>query len=122
MIGLPPTVSIYFCTAPISMHLSFDGLAGLVRNTLALNPLSGHLFLFLSRRRDKAKLLFWDKDGYALFYKRLEKGRFHAPRLTGGDGAPVATLAYREMALLLEGIDLKETRRRKRFILPEGTA
>jgi len=118
MIGLPPSVSIYFCLAPVNMRYGFDGLSALVRNTLCLDPLSGHLFLFLSRRRDRAKLLFWDKDGYALFYKRLERGRFHAPRIERAtDGAQVALLASREMVLLLEGIDLKETKRRKRFTL-----
>ena len=73
MIGLPPAVSIYFCTAPVSMRLSFDGLAGPVRNTLALNPLSGHLFLFLSRRRDKA----------AIYSGDIRTGKFPEPVIPG---------------------------------------
>lgn len=119
MIGLPPSVAIYLCNAPVDMRNGFDGLATLVRNSLGLDPLSGHLFLFLSRRRDRAKILFWDKDGYALFYKRLERGRFHTPRVERApDGRCVARLASREMAMLLEGVDFKETRRRKRFAIP----
>lgn len=122
MIGLPPSVAIYLCDMPVDMRNGFDGLSAIVRNTLALDPLTGHLFLFLSRRRDRVKILFWDKDGYALFYKRLERGRFHPPRVEKAkDGQCVARLASREMTMLLEGVDFKETRYRKRFAL-ERTA
>lgn len=123
MIGLPPSVLIYYFEAPVSMCNGFDGLAGLVRQRMRLEPTSGHLFLFLSKRRDRAKLLFWDKDGYALFYKRLERGRFHPPRIGQKEGeTPYAHISSREMALFLEGVDLSAARRRKRFALPGAGA
>ncbi len=123
MLGLPPSVSIYLCDAPVDMRCGFDGLAAIVRNTLGLDPLSGGLFLFLGRRRDRVKILFWDRDGYALYSKRLEKGRFPRPVVTRpvGDtavsGHPVCMLAAYEMTLLLEGIDLAGAKKRKRFTL-----
>lgn len=119
MLMLPPTVAIYLCDAPVDMRCSFDGLAAIVRNNLGLDPLTGHLFLFLSKRGDRAKLLFWDKDGYALFYKRLERGCFHRPRMATEEGNSGAlALDAGEMTLLLSGIDLANARRRKRYSLP----
>lgn len=119
MLMLPPAVTIYLCDAPVDMRCSFDGLAAIVRNNLGLDPLTGHLFLFLSKRGDRAKLLFWDKDGYALFYKRLERGRFHRPRMAMGEGNSSAlTLDAGEMALLLSGIDIANAKRQKRYSLP----
>jgi transposase len=116
MLMLPPAVTIYLCDSPVDMRCSFDGLSATVRNNLGLDPLTGHLFLFLSKRGDRAKILFWDKDGYALFYKRLERGRFHRPQLqpTGG----TLTLDAGEMTLLLSGIGLTHARRQKRYTLP----
>lgn len=126
MIGVPSSVSIYLCDAPVDMRCGFDGLAAIVRNTLGLNPLSGGLFLFLGRRRDRIKILFWDRDDYALYSKRLEKGRFPRPVVTrpmdtSVSGPPVYTLAAYEMTLLLEGIDLAGAKKRRRFIHPEPT-
>lgn len=119
MLMLPPAVTIYLCDAPVDMRCSFDGLSAIVRNNLGLDPLTGHLFLFLSKRGDRAKLLFWDKDGYALFYKRLERGRFHRPRMATEEGGKgTLTLDAGEMTLLLSGIDLANARRRKRYSLP----
>jgi len=119
MISLPPSVSIYLCDTPVDMRCGFDGLAAIVRNTLGLNPLSGHLFLFISKRRDRVKILFWDRDGYVLYCKRLEEGRFPLPRVQKAlGGPPVAMLAAYEMTLLLEGIDLAGAKHRRRFALP----
>lgn len=119
MLGLPPSVCIYLCDCPVDMRCGFDGLASIVRNTLGLDPLSGGLFLFLGRRRDRVKILFWDRDGYALYSKRLEKGRFPRPLVTRRENeAPVCTLAAYEMTLLLEGIDLAGAKKRARFALP----
>jgi len=116
---LPSSVSIYLCEAPVDMRKGFDGLAAIVRNTLEMDPLGGGLFLFLSKRKNRVKILFWDRDGYALFYKRLEKGCFARPRSTpGAGGAPHLTLAPHEMTLLLSGIDLSLAKQRKRFSLP----
>ncbi len=74
------SLRIFVCTAPIKMNLSFDGLMGLAQETFDQDPLSGHLFLFFNRRRDRIKILFWDIDGFCIWYKRLEVGLGGASR------------------------------------------
>jgi len=106
-------VRVYLCTSPTDMRKGFDTLAALVRNGLGYDPLSGQLFLFVGRRRDRLKILYWDRDGYALWYKRLEKGTFRMP--AAKDGASSIELKASELAMLLEGIDLRSIKRRKRF-------
>lgn len=76
MISLHVSTRVFLCSQPIDMRLSFDGLAGMVRQHFAMSPTCGHLFVFFSRRRDRLKLLFWNVDGFALYYKRLERGTF----------------------------------------------
>ena len=98
------------------MRKGFDTLAALVREELRCDPLSGHLFLFVGRRRDRIKILYWDKDGYALWYKRLEKGTFRMP-VAKNESASIELKAS-ELAMLLEGIDLRSIKRRKRFRRP----
>lgn len=118
MFNLPASVSIYICDKPVDMRCGFDGLAAIVQNTLGMNPLSGGLFLFLGRRRDRIKILFWDRDGYALYSKRLERGRFPFPvPHKSNDGSPVYSIAAYEMTLMLEGICLDGSKRSKRFKL-----
>jgi len=109
-------VRIYLCTAPTDMRKSFDSLAALVRASLGQEPLSGHLFLFVGRARDRLKLLYWDKDGFAIWYKRLEEGTFRLPSFKKV-GASVELKAS-ELAMLLAGIDLTSIKRRKRFARP----
>ena len=106
-------VRVFLCTSPTDMRKGFDTLATVVREGLGYDPLSGHLFLFVGRRRDRLKLLYWDRDGYALWYKRLEKGTFRLP-VAKPDTASVELKAS-ELAMLLEGIDLRSIKRRKRF-------
>lgn len=106
-------VRIYLSTAPTDMRKGFDSLASLVREGLGYDPLSGHLFLFVGRHKDRLKLLYWDKDGFALWYKRLEEGTFRLPAAKKV-GASVELKAS-ELAMLLAGIDLTSIRRRKRF-------
>lgn len=106
-------VRIWLCTAAADMRKGFDSLAALVREGLQLDPLSGHLFLFVGRRRDRLKLLYWDSDGFALWYKRLEEGTFRLPPAKVS-GASVELKAS-ELAMLLAGIDLTSIKRRKRF-------
>jgi len=109
-------VRIYLCTTPTDMRKGFDSLAALVREHLGHDPLSGHLFLFVGRDRDRIKILHWDHDGYALWYKRLEEGTFRLPSAkTVGAGME---LKASELAMLLEGIDLTSIKRRKRFAAP----
>jgi len=109
-------VRIYLCTSPTDMRKGFDTLAALVRDSLGYDPLSGHLFLFVGRRRDRIKLLYWDRDGFALWYKRPEKGTFRIP--TPKPGMASIELKASELAMLLDGIDLSRLKRRRRFCRP----
>jgi transposase len=116
---LPATVRVFLCTKPTDMRKSFDGLQGMVQEFLGQDPLSGHLFLFLNRRRDRVKILFWEPDGLVIWYKRLEAGTFqqlepraNSHRTSGSAGIELSAI---ELALLLTGIDLASARRRKRY-------
>ena len=109
--GMPSR--IYLCISPTDMRKGFDTLAALVKDFLGQNPLSGHLFLFVGRAKDRLKIPYWDADGFALWYKRLEEGTFRLPRVTG-DAAGVELKAS-ELAMMLEGIDLRSIKRGKRF-------
>jgi len=108
-------VKIYYCTSPTDMRKGFDTLAALVREFLREDPLSGHLFLFVSRNRYRLKILYWDADGFALWYKRLEEGTFRLPRVSSE--AAAVELKASELAMLLDGIDLKSVKRGKRLRL-----
>jgi transposase len=114
VLSLPSALRIFLATEPADMRQGFDGLSLLVRERIAQDPLSGHLFVFRNKRRDRLKILYWDKDGFALWYKRLEKGTFRFPEAK--DGRVEVTPA--EMAAVLEGIDLSRARRFPRFSLP----
>lgn len=94
------------------MRKSFDGLSGLINNELKKNPLSGDVFIFINKRRDRIKLLIWDRNGFWLFYKRLEKGRFQSLFANGQKGF---SISYETLIMLLEGIDLNSIKRRKRY-------
>jgi transposase len=103
MLSLLPTVRIWLCLRPADMRKSFDGLAAMTRQILLQDPIaSGHLFVFVSRRADRIKVLWWDRDGYALLSKRLERGTFRLPAAQGDSVA----LSGAELAMLLEGIEL----------------
>ncbi len=116
MLSLPLPVRIFLCTQHADLRKSFDGLAQLVREFLGVDPLSGHLFVFCNKRRDRLKLLYWDRDGYAIWYKRLEQGSYRFPSVPGtDDGIEVAAA---DLALILDGIDLDSVKRHKRYRLP----
>ncbi len=114
MLSLPPSVRVFVSTLPTDMRWSFDSLAALVREVIHQDPLSGHLFVFFNRPRNRVKVLLWDRTGYGLWYKRLEVGVFVLPR---SDGKRVELTAA-DLSLILEGIDLSMSRRGKRFSLP----
>lgn len=116
MFTLPPVVRILVCRHPVDMRKSFDGLAGATRSLLSSDPLSGHLFVFFNKRADIVKILFWDRSGYCLISKRLEKGCFHIPWQQNGVRTEILELEAAELTLLLEGIDLNGARRRPRWI------
>ena len=113
MLMLSPAVKIFLCAQATDMRRSFDKLAEMTRSILTQDPLSGHLFVFFNRPRDRVKILFWDRSGFCLYYKRLECGSFHVPKLdTGGVQLEVA-----ELTLILEGIELAGAAKQKRFSL-----
>ena len=113
MLMLSPAVKIFLCAQATDMRRSFDKLAEMTRSVLAQDPLSGHLFVFFNRPRDRVKILFWDRSGFCLYYKRLEEGAFRVPALDKSS----AQIDAAELALILEGIELAGSRRQKRFSL-----
>ena len=121
MIGLPKlsqldqasATKVWLATQPADMRCGFDRLAELASSVTGEDPLSGHLFLFRSRGGDRLKILYWDADGYALWYKRLEEGTFKLPRVE--EGARSVQLRPSELAMMLDGIDLKSVKRVKRY-------
>ena len=106
-------VRIFFCTTPTNMNYSFDRLMGRAQEIFDQDPTSGHLFLFLSRKRDRLKILFWDCDGFCIWYKRLERGTFQL--LTTTNDEEGIELSYAQLVQLIGGLDLKTGRRRKRY-------
>lgn len=113
MIHLPASVRVYLCLAPTDMRRSFDGLHALVRDHLQLDAFAGHLYIFLNRRRDRVKILYWDRDGFAVWAKRLEQGVFAIPsRELDSTRIEITT---EELGALLSGIDLEQAMRRKRY-------
>lgn len=125
MLSLSLPGRVFLCTLPTDMRKSFDTLACLVQEHLGQDPLSGDLFVFRSRRGDRLKLLYWDEDGYALWYKRLEVGTFVLPVADGRRtpvGAHGLVLRPAELAMLLDGIDLTHARRQRRYQRPVPAA
>jgi transposase len=113
MLSLSLPVDIYLSTAPADMRKSFDGLLALAANHLGRDPLAGGLFVFLNRRRDRMKLLYWDGDGLAIWAKRLESGTFQLPPVDVQ--AKSITLSATQWMLLLRGIELSSVKQRKRY-------
>ena len=121
MLTLPPSVKIYAASEPVDGRKGFDGLSSMVQATFGVDPLSGHLFVFLNRRRTQVRVLFFDRTGYCIMSKRLERGTFHLVR-SAAEGANHITIHAGELALLLEGIDLAGSKQRKRWKLPQDNA
>ncbi|WP_437986660.1 IS66 family insertion sequence element accessory protein TnpB [Sorangium sp. So ce117] len=114
MLTLPPSVRVYIAAEPTDLRKSFDGLSALVSQRFGADPLCGHLFVFRNRRGDQMRVLFWDRTGYMIVAKKLARGRFHLacdlPK-----GATHVEVEAAELSLMLEGFDLSEAVRRKRW-------
>ena len=115
MLSLPSTVRIYVAVQPVDGRRGIDGLAALVRAVLGRDPLDGSLYVFFTRRVDRARVLYFSPNGYWLLSKRLERGRFHLP-WDQTDGSPSRPLDPAQLMLLLEGIDLRGAHHRPRWV------
>ena len=118
MLALEHSCRYYLYRSDTDMRKGFDSLCGLVQHELNLNPLSGDIFIFLNRRRDRIKLLVWDQNGYAIYYKRLEQGTYEIPE----EDVPSKSIyiTREKLMLIMEGIELKTVRKRKRFSLQKS--
>ena len=112
MLGFSSNVHYYICTRPVDIRNSFDGLAGIVRNFMQKNPISGGVFIFINKRRSHIKLLYWDGDGFALYYKRLEKGVYPYRTIVQ---EPSEEMTREEVIMLLEGLSYQDMKKGKRF-------
>ena len=133
MLNLSRRTRVFLATEPTDMRKGFDGLFALVERVIQEDPFSGHLFVFRNHRRDRLKVLWWDRDGLAIFYKRLEKGCYEFPtdptvrkangsaKPDGQGNSPRCEIRADELALLLEGIDLGSVKRRPRYQRPVTT-
>jgi transposase len=111
MLGLSANLRYFLCCSAIDIRNGFDGLAGIVRNHLKKDPVSGDIFIFLNKNRSHIKLLYWDGDGFALFYKRLERGRY----ALSAHCEPSKQIRREELLMLLEGLSFDAMRRKKRY-------
>jgi transposase len=114
MILLPASVRVYLCLSPCDMRKSFDSLHALARDHLELDAYAGHLVVFASRRRDRVKVMYWDRDGFAIWAKRLEEGTYAIPMAESADERR-REITAQELGAILSGIDLQQAVRRKRY-------
>jgi len=113
MLSLPPGIPIFFCLLPTDMRRGFDGLLQMAEQHLRRKVLDGGLFVFVNRRRDRVKLLYWDGDGLCIWYKRLEAGTFELPEHSEDTGSVL--LSRTELAMLLGGVELASAKKRRRY-------
>jgi len=121
VLTLPSTVRIYLAAEPVDLRKGFDGLSAATRYILKKSPLSGHLFVFYNRRRNRLKVLLWQASGFLIIYKRLERGCFQVPS-TPRLGQPHVEMESAELLLMIEGIDLRGAKKRKRWSPPKALA
>lgn len=114
MLSLPSSIRIYLCVQPVDMRKGFDSLAMLVQQHFGCDPLSGHLFVFASRGHDRIKLLYWDRDGWAIIYKRLEQGTFKLPKPLNSE-IKALEIDTTDMTALLSGFELVRVKRQLRY-------
>ena len=113
MFSLHAHQKYYLYAEPTDMRKGFNGLSGIVRNALKKDPLSGEVFLFVNRRKDRMKVLVWERGGFVLYYKLLEQGTFQLP---SGSGTSLA-ITWHDLTLILEGVELASVKKRKRYSL-----
>jgi transposase len=116
VISLHHPIRVFFHTPSTDLRKGFDALAGLVSSAFGQDPTCGHLFLFVNRRRDRLKILYWDRDGLAIWYKRLETGSFQLPVID--HDALSVEMSHIQLSLILSGIDLHSARQCKRYHRP----
>ena len=109
MLTLPPSVRIYLAVDKVDMRCGHDGLSAIVRNQWRLDIFQGHLFVFVGRKGDRVKILFWERGGFVLYYQRLERGGFRLPRVSAA--ARTVEMDATELGMLLDGIDVSRVRR-----------
>jgi transposase len=114
VLSLPPSVRLFVATQPVDGRKGVDSLVALVRSVFLHDPMGGHLFVFFSRRCDRVRIVYWDRNGFAMWSKRLERGRYH-PVFSGDGRLSASSVEAAELALILEGIDLQGARRRPRW-------
>lgn len=114
MLTLPSSVRIYVASEAVDLRRGFDGLSAATRSLMGRDPMSGHVFVFLNRRRDRIKVLVWDRTGWVVLYKRLERGTFRVPTEPEA-GCRHVEVDAGELGLMLEGLDLRGARRRRRW-------
>lgn len=107
MLSVPPGLKIYIATSPLDMRKSFDGMAAVISKKLQHDVFSGHVYVFFNKRRNRIKLMYWDRNGYCCWFKRLERGAFRLPQVSGDSYAVNPT----ELGLILEGIELTARQR-----------
>lgn len=115
MLSIPPAVRIYLAAEPTDMRKGFDGLSAIVLER-GQDVFSGHLFVFISRRRDRAKILCWERGGFVLWYKRLERGCFRLPSIS--EDTETIELDAGQLAMLLDGVDIRQVRRNEAWQPP----
>ncbi len=115
MLSVSGQVKVFLALQPTDMRKSFDTLAAIVQEVLQQDPLSGHLFVFRSKRGDRAKILYWNTHGYALWYTRLEQGTFRFPAAGADECVTCLMISASDLAMLLDGVDLTSVKRTKRY-------
>jgi len=118
MLSVSNHVRVFLARDPVDLRKSFHGLTALAESVLQQDPLSGHLFVFLNRRRDRMKLLYWGGTGFCIWYQQLERGTYQLPETAVADECQGVEITASQLSLILEGIDLSSVRRRTRYQLP----
>ena len=115
MLGLSANLQYFLCCTPVDMRKGFDGLCGLVHLELRRRPVTGEVFVFINRQRDKIKLLHWEQGGFVLYYKRLERGTFEVPKVNAGE--KTCQITWSSLMLMIEGIMIEKSKQRRRYFI-----